>query len=498
MKKFLVILMVLAMTSFIFVGCLPTTNTGPVFTSTPGSTATVGTVYSYTPTATDADADTVTFSVAGPTGMAISAGVITWTPTVAQIGTETVVVTASDGTDATAQTFTITVSAVAPVVTAVTTLKDAAVVLDLATWVTADEITAFLDALANAAFTGYLTANDTAYVAAAVAGSFSAVSTVTLVNTAITTVNTAVTNAAAVALVNAATTSVLLNAALADTAFTGYLVANSTAYFTALATFTAATTVATVNAAILVVNTAQTAATALAAVNTAVNTVELNAALANAAFTGYAAINYNRYFTNIALFSATLTPTVATVDAAILVVNTAGALAAVVVYEALVINTDTLIVAAVADTAGARADAAAKVAVLPAGATQTAYLARIVAEDVLITAAATITAVTVAAVNIRAVALSSVTVTAVAQNAAAVTLTTGVTYLWTVTGAFDASTPTVNAADVSDLVFSSTTAKAPVISKALAADFGDSYTIKVVATKGAIPVNNTATTVTVN
>ena len=113
MKKFLVILMVLAMTSFIFVGCLPTTNTAPVFTSTPGTTATVGTAYSYTPTATDAESDTVTFTVAGPTGMAISAGVITWTPTTAQIGTHSVVVTASDGTDATAQTATITVSAAA-------------------------------------------------------------------------------------------------------------------------------------------------------------------------------------------------------------------------------------------------------------------------------------------------------------------------------------------------------------------------------------------------
>ncbi len=101
------------MTSFTFTGCLPTTNTGPVFTSTPGTTATVGTAYSYTATATDADADTVTFSVSGPTGMAISGAVITWTPTTAQIGTHSVVVTASDGTNATAQTATITVSAAA-------------------------------------------------------------------------------------------------------------------------------------------------------------------------------------------------------------------------------------------------------------------------------------------------------------------------------------------------------------------------------------------------
>jgi len=111
MKKFLVILMVVAMTSFLFVGCLPTPDHAPIFTSTPVKTATVGTMYTYTPTATDADADTVTFAVAGPTGMAISAGVITWTPTAAQIGTETVVVTASDGTNAAAQTFTIVVKA---------------------------------------------------------------------------------------------------------------------------------------------------------------------------------------------------------------------------------------------------------------------------------------------------------------------------------------------------------------------------------------------------
>ncbi|MBA7573068.1 hypothetical protein ES708_14863 [subsurface metagenome] len=111
MRKFLIMLMVVAMASFLFVGCLPTPNHAPIFTSTPVKTATVGTMYTYTPTATDADADTVTFAVAGPTGMAISAGVITWTPTTAQIGTETVVVTASDGTNATAQTFTIVVKA---------------------------------------------------------------------------------------------------------------------------------------------------------------------------------------------------------------------------------------------------------------------------------------------------------------------------------------------------------------------------------------------------
>ena len=122
MKKLLLVLVVVTMASFIFTGCLPTTNHAPIFTSTPGLTATVGIEYSYTPAATDEDGDTVTFSVAGPTGMAISAGVIRWTPTA--VGTEDVVVTATDGTDETTQSFTITVAAapvtpVAPVITAI-------------------------------------------------------------------------------------------------------------------------------------------------------------------------------------------------------------------------------------------------------------------------------------------------------------------------------------------------------------------------------------------
>lgn len=113
MKKFLIVLTVVAMASFLLVGCTPTTNTAPVFTSTPDETAVVGVEYSYTPTATDADGDTVTYEVAGPTGMVISDGIITWTP--ATEVTENVVVTATDGTDPVTQSFTITVSA-APVV----------------------------------------------------------------------------------------------------------------------------------------------------------------------------------------------------------------------------------------------------------------------------------------------------------------------------------------------------------------------------------------------
>jgi len=118
MKKFLIVLTVVAMSAFLLVGCTPTTNTAPVFTSTPSETATVGIEYSYTPIATDADGDTVTYEVAGPTGMAISDGIITWTP--ATEVTENVVVTATDGTDPVTQSFTIAVSAAPVVVVAVT------------------------------------------------------------------------------------------------------------------------------------------------------------------------------------------------------------------------------------------------------------------------------------------------------------------------------------------------------------------------------------------
>ena len=120
MKKLILVLTVVTLAAFLLVGCLPTANHAPVFTSTPDETAVVGVEYSYTPTATDADGDTVTFSVAGPTTMAISAGVITWTPTA--VGSEAVIVTATDGTDPVTQSFTITVSAAPVVPVAVTSV----------------------------------------------------------------------------------------------------------------------------------------------------------------------------------------------------------------------------------------------------------------------------------------------------------------------------------------------------------------------------------------
>jgi hypothetical protein len=117
MKKLIFVLMVISMAALLFTGCFNTTtiNTPPVITSNPVTAGTIGTAYTYTVTATDADSgDTLTYVVTGPTGMVISSvGVISgWTPAVA--GTYAVTVTVSDGTDSVTQPFTITVPSISP------------------------------------------------------------------------------------------------------------------------------------------------------------------------------------------------------------------------------------------------------------------------------------------------------------------------------------------------------------------------------------------------
>ena len=90
-------------------------NQAPVITSAPITTATVGQSYVYDVDATDPDAgDTLTFSLTiAPTDMAIEAatGLIGWTPTEAQVGSQPVTVQVQDSGGLSAiQSFSITVA----------------------------------------------------------------------------------------------------------------------------------------------------------------------------------------------------------------------------------------------------------------------------------------------------------------------------------------------------------------------------------------------------
>lgn len=90
-----------------------TPNDPPEFTSTPVTTADVGTLYSYSATATDPEGDSMTFSLdTAPDGMVIDSatGLVEWGPTPAQLGTQavTIRVTDANGLFAT-QSFTIEV-----------------------------------------------------------------------------------------------------------------------------------------------------------------------------------------------------------------------------------------------------------------------------------------------------------------------------------------------------------------------------------------------------
>jgi YD repeat-containing protein len=96
------------------------TNSPPTITSMAPTTATAGTPYTYTATATDPDAgDVLAYSLpTAPTGMSINptTGLITWTPTLAQIGDHGVTIRVTDSGGLTAeQGLSIAVSPPAPV-----------------------------------------------------------------------------------------------------------------------------------------------------------------------------------------------------------------------------------------------------------------------------------------------------------------------------------------------------------------------------------------------
>jgi len=88
-------------------------NNAPSITSTAGTTAVVGTAYSYTLTATDADGDPLTMSADTlPAWMDFDAGtgVLSGTPTNAEIGVHSVTLSVTDGEDSDSETFDLTVS----------------------------------------------------------------------------------------------------------------------------------------------------------------------------------------------------------------------------------------------------------------------------------------------------------------------------------------------------------------------------------------------------
>ncbi|HTP39034.1 MAG TPA: putative Ig domain-containing protein [Steroidobacteraceae bacterium] len=89
-------------------------NSAPTITGTPATTATVGKAYSFTPTASDANKDTLTFSIANSPSWASfskTTGALTGTPTKAETDAG-IVISVSDGKATTAMaSFTITVAA---------------------------------------------------------------------------------------------------------------------------------------------------------------------------------------------------------------------------------------------------------------------------------------------------------------------------------------------------------------------------------------------------
>jgi hypothetical protein len=117
MKKFFVLLFGLVVV-ILMVGCLnlegifPFLNQAPVIISEPIITATEDQPYSYQVEATDSNGDTLTHSfTAKPEGMRIDSesGLISWTPTNAQVGIHRVVIEIYDGKHSITQSFEIEV-----------------------------------------------------------------------------------------------------------------------------------------------------------------------------------------------------------------------------------------------------------------------------------------------------------------------------------------------------------------------------------------------------
>ncbi len=94
----------------------PVTNNAPVISGSPATTVVQGTAYSFVPSASDADAQTLTFSISNQPSWAsfsTTTGALTGTPAAADVGTTSgIVISVSDGTaSASLASFSITVQA---------------------------------------------------------------------------------------------------------------------------------------------------------------------------------------------------------------------------------------------------------------------------------------------------------------------------------------------------------------------------------------------------
>jgi len=103
-----------------------TTNSAPTISGTPSTSATVGTAYSFTPTATDANGDTLGYSITNKPDWATfstTTGKLSGTPWTANIGTYSgISIKVSDGKATTSlATFAITVKAATSTTTTTTT-----------------------------------------------------------------------------------------------------------------------------------------------------------------------------------------------------------------------------------------------------------------------------------------------------------------------------------------------------------------------------------------
>lgn len=115
MKRKILILFILSIFFYIFVGCTSSISIDkpPVITSIPVTTAKVGVEYSYNVFATDPNGDNLTYSLlAYPNGMTINSttGLISWVPAESQVRDYEVKVEVSDGELSVTQAFIVTVS----------------------------------------------------------------------------------------------------------------------------------------------------------------------------------------------------------------------------------------------------------------------------------------------------------------------------------------------------------------------------------------------------